>query len=400
MREIARNDEFNPNSPEQLRKILYEDLGYPVIVWTDGGKSGKKQPSTANDVLVRLPDTPFKRAMLTFRAGTSVLKAYFDVSRGVATPSRGIRIWADGRAHTTWKALARSGRFVSSPNWQNIPGWIRKMVVAPKGRLIVGADYDQLELRIIAALSNDATLIGMCLNADDKRKLEPDFDPHSYVAQLSFGPLYTNLLLKDPKHDPDPAKKCKCQTCTRKMYRDICKRVIYGLNYGAGAATVLEAIYNGGYNGPPLSIEMLERIKLAIFKAFPGIPKWRDKLVKEVTRDQAVFSPIMKRWRTFPLGDIPTTEVFNLPIQSAGADIINIRNTIFYEQHMHRIDPTAMYLAQVHDAVYYEVDENKAEAFEAQLTETLTWETALAPGGQVMMFSAGAKSAINWKDAA
>jgi uracil-DNA glycosylase family 4 len=400
MRAIARNDEFNPNSPEQLRKILYEDLGYPVIVWTDGGKSGKKQPSTANDVLVRLPDTPFKRAMLTFRAGTSVLKAYFDVSRGVAIPGRGIRIWGDSRMHATWKPFGtRTGRFSSSPNFLNWPGWMRKMVVSPSGRRIVGADYDQLELRIIAALSNDAKLIHMCLTADDKRKLEPECDPHSYVALLSFGPLYTNLLLNDPKHSKIDLR-CKCQTCTRKMYRDICKRVIYGLNYGAGAATVLEAIYNGGYNGPPLSIEMLERIKLAIYKAFPGIPRWRETTLKQATKDQAIFSPIMKRWRTFPLGDVPMTEIANFPIQSSAADLINIRNTIFYEQHMRRIDPTAMYLAQVHDAVYYEVDEDKAEAFEAQLTETLTWETALAPGGQVMMFSAGAKSAINWKDAA
>lgn len=399
MRAIARNPEFNPNSPEQLKEVLYGQLGYPVIVWTDGGKSGNKQPSTANDVLVRLPDTPFKRALLTYRAGISVLKAYFDVSRGVAVPGRGIQLWADGRMHATWRPLARSGRLVCSPNLMNWPGWMRKMIVAPKGRKIVGADYDQLELRIIAALANDERLIHMCLNADETRKLEPECDPHSFVAELAFGLLYTNLHLKDPKHSKEDIR-CRCQTCMRKAYRDLCKRVIYGLNYGAGAATILEAIYAGGYYGPPLSIEMIERIKLAIFRAFPGIPRWRDTTLKDAMRDRAVFAPILARWRTFPLGDVSVTEVSNFPVQSSGANIINIRNTVFYEQHMRQIDPTAMYIAQGHDAVYYEVAENVAEPFAARLTETLTWETALVPGGQIMMFSAGAKISNNWKDAA
>lgn len=231
MREIARDEKFNPNSPEQLRHVLFDQLQMPVIAWTDGGKSGKKQPSTAKEVLLRLDDTPFKRALLLYKDGFDILKQYFDVSRGVATPGRSIRIWEDGRMHASWQPFGtRTGRFSSSPNFQNWPGWMRKMIVAPKGRRIVGADYDQLELRIVAALANDPVLIKMCLNADDKRKLEPEFDPHSFVAQLAFGATYTSLNLKDPNHNPAKDARCKCETCTRKSYRDICKRVIYGLN--------------------------------------------------------------------------------------------------------------------------------------------------------------------------
>jgi uracil-DNA glycosylase family 4 len=402
MREIARNDQFNPNNPEQLRHVLFDQLGQPVIAWTTGGKDGKnKKASTAKEVILRLDDTPFKRALLLYKDGYDILKQYFDISRGVAIPGRNIRIWGDGRMHASWQPFGtRTGRFSSSPNFQNWPGWMRKMIVAPKGRKIVGADYDQLELRIVAALANDPVLIKMCLNADDKRKLEPEWDPHSFVAQLAFGDTYTRLELKDPKHNPAKEVRCKCETCTRKAYRDICKRVIYGLNYGAGEQTVLEAIYNGGYYGPPLKLEMLVRIKHAIYKAFARIPEWREETYRKAVQDQAIFSAIMKRWRTFPLGDVSMTEISNYPIQSSGADIMNIRNTLFYEELAHAIDPTSMFLAQVHDAVYYEVDEDRAEQFQAKLTETLTWETELVPGGQKMLYSAGAQISDNWKEAA
>lgn len=400
MREILRNDQFNPNNPQQLRHALYDVLAYPVTAWTAGGKDGtNKQPSTAKEHILRLEDTPFKRALLLYSEGYDVLKQYFDISRGVAVPGRSIRIWDDGRMHASWYPLARSGRWVSSPNFQNWPGWLRKMIVAPKGRKIVGADYDQLELRIVAALANDPVLIKMCLNADDKRKLEPECDPHSFVASVAFGETYTKLNLKDPNHVKDNLR-CKCETCTRKAYRDICKRVIYGMNYGAGEQTVLEAIYNGGYFGPPLKLEMLVRVKHAIYKAFARIPVWREETYQQAVKDQAIFSAILKRWRTFPLGDISPTEISNYPIQSTGADIMNLRNTEFYEQHAKQIDPTSMFLAQVHDAVYYEVDEDSAEVFAEQLTKSLTWETELVPGGQVMLFSAGAKISENWKEAA
>ncbi len=404
MRELARNPQFNPNSPEQLQDVLFRQLGYPVVMWTDGGKSGKAKPSTSKEAIARLDDSPFKRALIEYRGGQDILKSYFDVSRGVAVPGRNIRIWEDGRMHASWQPFgARTGRFTSSPNFQNWPGWMRKMIVAPKGRRLVGADQSQLELRIVAALSNDPVLIKMCLNADESRKLEPDHDPHSFVASIAFGELYTRLSLNDPNHikgkSPE-ALRCKCETCTRKAYRDLCKRVIYGMNYGAGEQTVLEAIYNGGYYGPPIKLETLTRIKHSIYRAFQRIPPWREETYQQAVKDQAIFSAIMKRWRTFPLGDISTTEISNYPIQSTGADIMNIRNTIFYEQYMRQIDPTAMYLAQVHDAVYYEVDEDKADVFADKLTEILTWETELVPGGQKMVFAASAKQSDNWKEAA
>lgn len=401
MRQLARNGDFNPNSPEQLREYLFEKQGYPVTHWTSGGKSGNKQASVAEDALVMLPDTPFKRALLEYREANTTIKSYFDISTGIAVPSRGLRVWNDGRIHATWKPFGtRSGRYTSNPNLQNVEKWMRAMVVAPKGRILVGADQAQLELRLTAALSGDKVLIDKCINADENRKLEPEHDPHSFVASIAFGTLYTNLLLKDPAHNRENSK-CKCQTCTRKAYRDLVKRVIYGLNYGAGDAKVLEAIYAGGYNGPPISIEMIGRIRAAIFRAFAGIPKWRDRMVREANATRAVFSPLLGRWRTFPLGDIPVTEIYNFGIQSGGADIMNILGTKFYRLSK-KIDPTSLYIAQVHDALYYEVADDGALAddFAAALTETLTVKMALVKGGYEMPFVATAHKAQNWMEAA
>jgi DNA polymerase I-like protein with 3'-5' exonuclease and polymerase domains len=264
------------------------------------------------------------------------------------------------------------------------------------GRKIVGADYDQLELRTLAVLCGDTLLLQKCMTADEKRKLEPEFDPHSFVASHVFK-QYVKLVLKDPAHNPDPKVKCKCETCHRKNLRDICKRVIYGLNYGAGEATVLEAIYNGGYSGPPISIADIRVVKEIIYKLFPGILVWREKMVIEAQNTRELRDAEAGRRREFALGEIPGTEIANYPIQATSAAIVNDRCTAFFNISK-RLDPTSMYLAQVHDAIYYEVDESRAESFAAAMTETLTC-TRTYGDSVPMLFSATAAIADNMRDA-
>jgi uracil-DNA glycosylase family 4 len=395
MRHIVNDEEFNPNAPKQLTWALFSKLSFTPLDHTPTGA-----PSTAASSIKKLPDHPFKTALLDYSAANSVLKAYYDVndSRTLAVPSRGLKIWADGRVHPIWKPEARSGRFTSNPNFQNIPKWFRSLIVAPPGRKIIGADYDQLELRILAALCGDEVLIDKCLNADENRKLEPDYDPHSYVAKFAFGESYTRLALKDGLHDKINTR-CRCETCQRKALRDLCKRVIYGLNYGAGDEKVLESIYDGGYEGPQITLQMIGRVRNAVFSAFKRILPFQQRLIKEANANGFISDAIVGRKRFFPLGDIPVTEIKNFIIQSTGASIINIRNTLLYER-ICDIDPTSLYMAQVHDAVYYEVDAAKADALLPLFQECLTWETALFKGGPTMRFSAQGAIADDWKNAA
>jgi uracil-DNA glycosylase family 4 len=310
MRKLLKWDNFNPRSATQLAEALFDRFGYTPSKMTEGGAR-----STAKEVVLRLTDSPFKRLVLDHKDAVATLANFFEVVDNRAYPGRSLRIWNDQRIRATWKAYgARTGRFSSNPNFQNWKAWLKALVTCAPGRKIVGADYDQLELRILAALSGDPVLMEKCLNADENDKLNPDKDPHSYVAFFAFGKLFTDLDKNDPAHDKKN-ERCKCQKCERKALRDICKRVIYGMNYGAGDETVLEAIYSGGYNGPPISLDMIGRVRKAIYTAFSGIKAYQEKLYTDAVKNKAIFSPLLGRRRIFPLGDVPFTEILNFPIQ-------------------------------------------------------------------------------------
>ncbi len=299
--------------------------------------------------------------------------------------------------------VRRKGKVCITNQCQNWPIWLRDSVEAPNGRMIVGADADQLELRNIAHLSGDAEMVRRVLTADEKRKLEPDCDPHSFVASIAFGEGYTGLHLKDPTHTDksaggDKSKKCRCQTCQRKAKRDLIKRVIYGLNYGAGALTVLEAIYDGGYEGPPITLSMVEHVQKVIFRVFSGIPRFRDTTLATAKLEGGIFSPLHGRRRIFPLpeelgGSIPATEIYNYPIQSYAGDLVN-EMIVAFDDALLDIDPTAFIIAQVHDAIYAECAEKHAEAVSKLLKECMTMSKTI--NGLTMNFTSSSKINKRW----
>jgi uracil-DNA glycosylase family 4 len=388
-------EEFKPS--KDLIRALFDTEGFALPVLNRTAKTQK--PSTEKTELVNLLGAirdddaqGFIRAVLETKADQYVISNFVEA----LTP------WADGRFHPIWKPWgAKTGRFSSSPNFQNFPKWLRVMIQARPGRKIVGCDYDQLELRNIALLSGDVELSRRCMTADPNRKLEPDHDPHSYVASLAFMAQYTGLKLKDPTHDKTHDKtteKCKCETCKRKALRDIIKRVIYGLGYGAGDATVLAAIYDGGYNGPPITLNMIAHVRTTVFKAFSSIEPYRQQLVQDAMKSGEIRSPLYGRRRIFPLNEVPITEIYNYPIQSFGADLMNER-IIVLEARLPAVDPTAFIIAQVHDADYAECNEDRAEAVAALMQEVMTTSRKIE-GGPAMDFTASAAIADNWRDAA
>lgn len=389
MRDFVGNDEFAPTAPKQLAWALFDPMGpcaLPVLKRTPKGA-----PSTAKDALAQLVGkNAFVSHLLKFREYSKRLSTYI---RG-----KGLVFGDDGRIHPQWKPGLVTGRWSSSPNLQNWPYLMRSCVIAPPGRVLVGADYAQLEMRIMASLSNDETLIDLCANADESRKLEPDYDPHSYVARMVFGDSFTKLSLADPNHDADAKKRghtCKCQTCERKMLRDIVKRVVYGLNYGAGAATIVAAIYDGGYDGPELSTSFIEKVVVIYFDTFPGVPKWRDRQWKHVYAEREVRSPLHKRRRIFPLQDVDVAVAYNYPIQSGGADIVNWRAWEL-DRVLRDVDPSADIIAQVHDAVYVECDEDRAEEVRQLVEDTLSVEFSLLDGARPMPYPAAAEIGKSW----
>ena len=270
---IGRPD-FDLSKPDHLAWAFYDRGGpcrFDVLEYTDTGA-----PATSKTAVLAYRHHPLVALMLDFRRWRDVRSRILG----------GFTVSQDWRIRMRWNALgARTGRWSSSPNGQNwskkiemllsiyetldvdghgmggpwrlplfpgdeafvdetagkdkthlkVPG-VRELVVAPPGRKLVGADLSQAELRISAALSGDENLIAKCVYADESQKLEPDYDPHSYVAAIAFGSAYTSL---DWRGNAD-------HKLARERLRDLIKRVIYGLFYGAMGETILEAIYDGG----------------------------------------------------------------------------------------------------------------------------------------------------------
>ena len=160
--EIA-GEEFNINSPKQLRVILFDKLGLPVF------KKTKTGPSTDIDTMERLAGRhPLPQEILNFRQLSKLKNTYIDTLPGLADPE-------SGRIHASFnQAVAATGRLSSSdPNLQNIPirtelgRQIRRALLPEKGWKLLSADYSQIELRVLAHFTEDPSLVAAFEKGED-----------------------------------------------------------------------------------------------------------------------------------------------------------------------------------------------------------------------------------------
>lgn len=381
MRKMVGKDDWEPTGKDLLWAMFGTDgpLRLEPFAYTDTG-----QPSTAKETLAHMVDQhPFVGRLMRFKKYEYVLKNYI---HGAA-----LRVQADGRTHPAWKVFGTTtGRWTSEPNYQNFGKGdvkmkddtlnLRRLVVAPPGRRLVGADYAALELRVMADLSGDEGLIHRLLNSDEDDKLNPDRDLHAYIASKTFG----NTYLLGSKEE-------------KKQLRDTEKRIIYGANYGAGAETILETIYNAGYDGPPITIQIVNGVLGTIAREFPGIKRWRNGQVQKAHERREVRSPLLGRRRIFPLEEIDVTICYNFAIQSGAADVMNTRMAIL-DDRLADADPSAVFIAQVHDAVYVECSEDRVDQVKKVVSDSLTCEISLG-GGPKMLYLASADDAASWDQA-
>jgi DNA polymerase I-like protein with 3'-5' exonuclease and polymerase domains len=362
---------FNPESPVQLRWALFDKSGPCKL--TSTMLTGKKRlASTSKDALRSHSQHEFVATLRAYQDSKRVLSNYID--------SNGFRLGPDGRMHPAWKVHGTvTGRWSSSPNFQNLDELIKTMFVSRPGYVWVGADYAQLELRIIAALSGDETLIKLCLEADENDKLNPDRDPHSYVARLAFGRAF---MESDQK--------------ARKALRDGIKAVVYGMNYGAGASKIQQTIMlDEAYKGPPLTVEMVTKIMAAYFKGFGRVKTYRDRAVSEATKARAVFSPLLRRRRSFPLGEVEAPTAMNFGIQAGAADLVDDAVDTLHKA-LPAVDEEAALLAQVHDALYVECREEHGPAVAQCLERSMYRKIRLVSSAPEMEFIAKAKIGPGW----
>jgi DNA polymerase-1 len=318
--------EFNINSPLQLRDILFDQLGLPVK------KRTKTGPSTDAEVLEDLAaeghDMP--RLIIEFRELAKLKSTYVDALPALADPKT-------DRIHTSFnQTVTSTGRLSSSePNLQNIPirtplgAEIRKGFVPGDGLLLLGADYSQIELRILAHLSSDPAFTE-AFNAGR--------DVHRDTAALIFGV---------PVDAVSPAQRAQAKT------------VNFATIYGQGPVAL----------GRQLGISVAEAREFirAYFERFPSIREYLDRQV-ETARDQGFVETLFGRRRYIPelnsknpnqrnFGERVAT---NSPIQGTAADLIKLAMINIHAQLAERGGSAKMIL-QVHDELLFEVSENELD---------------------------------------
>lgn len=326
--------EFNLNSPKQLGVALFEKLGLPCKKKTKSGYS------TNAEVLEELADEyPVVSDILHYRTLAKLKSTYCEGLLKV--------IDADGRIRSTLNQTeTRTGRISSTePNLQNIPvrseigREMRKFFVAENGSVLVDADYSQIELRVLAHLSNDSTMIDAFNKGDDI---------HTITASQVF-----NM----PVHMVTP------------LMRSRAKAVNFGIVYGIGAFSLSKDI--------GVTRKEADSYIKGYLHHYSGINKYLETAVNDA-RDNGYCETLFKRRRYLPeltasnkmLQGFGERVAKNMPVQGTAADIIKIAMVKVYRR-LKNENMKSRLIMQVHDELLVEAPENEREKAQLILKEEM-----------------------------
>lgn len=326
--------DFNINSPKQLGEVLFEKMGIP------GGKKTKTGYSTAADVLDKLaPDHPIVEEVLEYR-GLAKLKSTY--AEGLAA-----YIGQDNRIHSTFnQTITATGRISSTePNLQNIPmrmelgRLIRKVFVPEEGFVFTDADYSQIELRVLAHMSEDAQLI---------EAYKMDEDIHRITASKVFHTPFEEVT---------------------DLQRRNAKAVNFGIVYGISSFGLSQ----------DLSISRKEAAEYIeqYFATYPEVKKFLDGQVENAKRDGYVTTMFGRRR---PVPELASSNfmqrsfgervAMNSPIQGTAADIIKIA-MIRVWRRLKEEGLDSRLILQVHDELLIETAEGEVEKVKIILDEEM-----------------------------
>jgi len=329
--EVA-DEEFNLASPKQIQHIFFEKLELPVI-----RKTPKGQPSTAEDVLQELAEEHELPRLILENRGLSKLKSTYTDKLPKQIDAK------TGRVHTSYNQTgAATGRMSSTdPNLQNIPirseegRRIRKAFIADAGNCILAADYSQIELRIMAHLSADESL----LNAFKEGQ-----DIHRATAAEVFN-----------------VKVDEVQTEQRRA----AKAINFGLIYGMSAFGLAKQLNVTRY-------EAQDYIDV-YFDRYPGVKQYMDT-TRELAHDTGYVETLFGRRLYLPeinskngmRRQYAERTAINAPMQGSAADIIK-RAMIKVHNRLQTSEISALMIMQVHDELVFEVAENQVDDLKALL---------------------------------
>ena len=327
---------FNLASPKQLQEILFDKLGIKPTKKTPSGA-----PSTDEDVLQELAlDHPLPKVLLEYRGLAKLKSTYTDKLPRMINAST-------GRVHTSYnQAVAITGRLASSdPNLQNIPvrsaegRRIREAFIAPAGSVIVSADYSQIELRIMAHLSQDAGMLKAFANNEDI---------HRHTAAEIFG---VELMAVDSEQ------------------RRYAKVINFGLIYGMSAFGLAQNL-----NIDRASAQSyIERY----FARYPGVRDYMQS-TRDMAKQRGFVETYFGRRLWVPEINSPNgmrragaeRAAINAPMQGTAADLIKLA-MIAVDQWLGEAKLQTKLIMQVHDELVLEVPEAELPVVQAKLTELM-----------------------------
>ena len=350
---------FNLSSPKQIQAIFYDKLELPVL-----RKTPKGQPSTAEDVLEELAaDYEIPALLLEHRSLNKLMSTYIDKLPQEINAKT-------GRVHTSYQqAVASTGRLSStSPNLQNIPirtaegRRIREAFVATDGGKILALDYSQIELRIMAHLSADESLLDAFARG---------LDVHRATAAEVFGAGLEQVSAEQ---------------------RRAAKAINFGLIYGMSAFGLGKQL-NIGRNEAQQYVD-------TYFERYPGVKRYMEE-TKQLARDQGYVETVFGRRLYLPdinarngnVRQYAERTAINAPMQGTAADIIK-RAMIKVQAWLVDTKPHCKMIMQVHDELVFDVATDEVEPCRAAIAELMTGAAELSVDLEV-----DAGVGANWNEA-
>ncbi|HEX2830382.1 MAG TPA: DNA polymerase I [Burkholderiales bacterium] len=334
---------FNLNSPKQIQDILFDKAGLPVIKKTPSGT-----PSTDEDVLAQLAlDHPLPKLILEYRGLSKLKSTYTDKLADMINP-------ATGRVHTSYaQAVAVTGRLSSSdPNLQNIPirttegRRIREAFIPVQGSQIVSADYSQIELRIMAHISRDESLL---------RAFAEGRDIHRATASEVFGCPESDVTSQQRSH---------------------VKAINFGLIYGMSAFGLSRQL--------DIERSAAQQYMDKYFARYPGVAEYMQR-TRELARKQGFVETVFGRrlWLQEIRSGSPMRRqaaeraAINAPMQGTAADLIKLA-MIRVQDWLESETLGTRLIMQVHDELVLEVPDAEVERVREELPKLMTGVAELA----------------------
>ncbi|MBR0028168.1 MAG: DNA polymerase I, partial [Clostridia bacterium] len=328
-------EEFNINSPKQLGVILFEKLELKPV------KKTKTGYATNVDVLEKLIDKhPIIGLIMEYRQLTKLKSTYCDGLRAVINPET-------HRIHSVFtQTVTVTGRLSSTePNLQNIPTRtelgreIRKMFVAKEGYTLVDADYSQIELRVLAHIANDETMINAFKNGEDI---------HAVTASQVLGIPLSEVT---------------------KQQRSSAKAVNFGIVYGIGEFSLAQDLH--------ISVKEAKAYIDSYLEKYHGVRNYMSE-IKEQAKKDGYVKTMMNRIRYIPELKSPNYNIrqfgervaLNTPIQGTAADIIKLA-MVRVDQRLISENLKSRLILQVHDELIVEAAEDEVDEVKRILSEEM-----------------------------